>query len=163
MEPRGCNRWQAVANAVSAKRGRQAKTVAMGCDRLPRGVHGKEGVDGSSPSEGFLIPPAQPSVSFSGLTPTDCFGVHAASTGVHGSNSSAFNASKNSIACSRPSRAVDADHWSAASARPPLAAFENRVRTSDSTYLTVTPLRALGAKRFDPGGARILHQSLVLG
>ena len=34
MEPRGCNRWQAVANAVSAKRGRQAKPlpwVATGC------------------------------------------------------------------------------------------------------------------------------------
>ena len=24
----------------------------MGCDRLPREAHGKEGVDGSSPSEG---------------------------------------------------------------------------------------------------------------
>jgi len=57
MEPRGCNRWQAVANAVSAKRGRQAKTVAMGCDRLPRGVHGKEGVSGSSPEEGFAKAP----------------------------------------------------------------------------------------------------------
>src|SRR5438034_3127237 len=32
---------------------KQAKTLAVGCDRLPRGVHGKEGVDGSSPSEGF--------------------------------------------------------------------------------------------------------------
>ena len=45
----------------------------------------------------------------------------------------------------------------------PLGVFENRVRTSDSTSVTVTPLRALGAKRFDLGGARILHQSLVLG
>jgi hypothetical protein len=36
-----------------ARTGRkQAKTVALGCDRLPRGAHGKEGVDGSSPSEG---------------------------------------------------------------------------------------------------------------
>ena len=25
----------------------------MGCDRLPETFHGKEGVDGSSPSEGF--------------------------------------------------------------------------------------------------------------
>src|SRR5437773_11538247 len=32
---------------------KQAKTLAVGCDRLPRGVHGKEGVDGSSPSEGL--------------------------------------------------------------------------------------------------------------
>ena len=32
---------------------KEAKTVAMGCDRLPFGAHGKEGVDGSSPSEGL--------------------------------------------------------------------------------------------------------------
>ena len=32
---------------------KQAKTVAVGCDQLPLGPHGKEGVDGSSPSEGF--------------------------------------------------------------------------------------------------------------
>jgi hypothetical protein len=32
---------------------RQAKTVAVGCHGLPREFHGKEGVDGSSPSEGF--------------------------------------------------------------------------------------------------------------
>jgi hypothetical protein len=31
---------------------KQAKTVAAGCDQLPFGFHGKEGVDGSSPSEG---------------------------------------------------------------------------------------------------------------
>jgi hypothetical protein len=31
---------------------KQAKTVAVGCDRLPETFHGKEGVDGSSPSEG---------------------------------------------------------------------------------------------------------------
>ena len=30
----------------------QSETVAVGCDRLPKGAHGKEGVDGSSPSEG---------------------------------------------------------------------------------------------------------------
>jgi len=35
------------------KRLRQAKTVAVGCDRLPGEAHGKEGVDGSSPSEGL--------------------------------------------------------------------------------------------------------------
>jgi hypothetical protein len=28
------------------------KTVAVGCHRLPPRLHGKEGVDGSSPSEG---------------------------------------------------------------------------------------------------------------
>src|SRR5262249_36840753 len=31
---------------------KQAKTVAVGCDRLPQSFDGKEGVDGSSPSEG---------------------------------------------------------------------------------------------------------------
>jgi hypothetical protein len=31
----------------------QANTVAVGCHWLPIGAHGKEGVDGSSPSEGF--------------------------------------------------------------------------------------------------------------
>src|SRR5207247_2313656 len=35
------------------KRLKQAKTLAVGCHRLPPGAHGKEGVDGSSPSEGF--------------------------------------------------------------------------------------------------------------
>ena len=34
---------------------KQAQTVAMGCDRLPIAAHGKEGVDGSSPSEGFEV------------------------------------------------------------------------------------------------------------
>jgi hypothetical protein len=35
----------------------QAETAAVGCDRLPRRRHGKEGVDGSSPSEGFAKAP----------------------------------------------------------------------------------------------------------
>jgi hypothetical protein len=35
------------------KRLEQAKTVATDCDQLPIGAHGKEGVDASSPSEGF--------------------------------------------------------------------------------------------------------------
>jgi hypothetical protein len=30
----------------------QAKTVAVGCDQSREAAHGKEGVDGSSPSEG---------------------------------------------------------------------------------------------------------------
>ena len=30
---------------------KQAKTVAVACDQLPRGAHGKEGVGGSSPPE----------------------------------------------------------------------------------------------------------------
>jgi hypothetical protein len=46
----GGNRWQ-IGSAQT--RPKQAKTVAVGCDRLPMEVHGKEGVDGSSPSEGL--------------------------------------------------------------------------------------------------------------
>jgi hypothetical protein len=34
------------------KRHKQAETVATGCDQLPIGAHGKEGVSGSSPEEG---------------------------------------------------------------------------------------------------------------
>jgi hypothetical protein len=36
---------------------KQAKTVAVRCDQLPRRAHGKEGVDGSSPSEGSAKAP----------------------------------------------------------------------------------------------------------
>jgi hypothetical protein len=57
MEPLWCpavaiggNQWQMDREAQPLK---QAKTVAVGCDRLPESFHGKEGVDGSSPSEGF--------------------------------------------------------------------------------------------------------------
>jgi hypothetical protein len=46
----GGNEWQMDRDAQPLK---QAKTVAVGCDRLPESFHGKEGVDGSSPSEGF--------------------------------------------------------------------------------------------------------------
>jgi hypothetical protein len=45
------NRWQM---QEARKTQRQAKTVATGCDQLPIGAHGKEGVDGSSSSEGFI-------------------------------------------------------------------------------------------------------------
>jgi hypothetical protein len=45
----GGNQWR-IANG--AKPLKQAKTVAVGCDQLPEAAHGKEGVDGSSPSEG---------------------------------------------------------------------------------------------------------------
>jgi hypothetical protein len=49
----GGKRWQMER---LRKRLKQAKTVAVGCGRLPETFHGKEGVDGSSPSEGFKIP-----------------------------------------------------------------------------------------------------------
>jgi hypothetical protein len=57
MEPRGCNRWQPLASHVAAKPAQQAKTVGTACDQLPESFHGKEGVDGSSPSEGSVKPP----------------------------------------------------------------------------------------------------------
>jgi hypothetical protein len=53
MEQSGRNRRQTVAIGPGAKRLKQAKTVAVGCHRLPEKFHGKEGVDGSSPSEGL--------------------------------------------------------------------------------------------------------------
>jgi hypothetical protein len=52
MEPRGCNQWQPVANHEGAESAETGQTVATGCDQLPLEAHGKEGVDGSSPSEG---------------------------------------------------------------------------------------------------------------
>jgi hypothetical protein len=36
---------------------KQAETFAVGCVQLPEGAHGKEGVDGSSPSEGSAKAP----------------------------------------------------------------------------------------------------------
>jgi hypothetical protein len=51
----------------------------------PNFLHGEEGVDGSSPSEGFAIQPAISAFLLSALTLVCCFGVHATSTSVHGS------------------------------------------------------------------------------
>ena len=57
MEPRGCNRWQSAANRLSAKRRKHAKTVAVGCDRLPETFHGKQGVcRGLPPVAGGPLP-----------------------------------------------------------------------------------------------------------
>jgi hypothetical protein len=53
MEPRGCNPAQPESNDKARKAQKQAKSVATGCQRLPEKFHGKEGVDGSSPSEGL--------------------------------------------------------------------------------------------------------------
>jgi hypothetical protein len=44
--------------ATPHKPQKHAKTVAVGCDRLLFGAPGKEGVDGSSPSEGLSKSPA---------------------------------------------------------------------------------------------------------
>jgi hypothetical protein len=57
----GAQQAQPVAStgksAGRRNRVKQAKTVAVGCDWLPRASNGKEGVDGSSPSEGSAKPP----------------------------------------------------------------------------------------------------------
>jgi len=58
MEPRGCNAWQSAASGLRAEAAKTSQNRAAGCHRLPEGAHGKEGVDGSSPSEGFDFPPA---------------------------------------------------------------------------------------------------------
>ena len=73
MEPRGFNQWQSTANRLSAE---AAKTSQIRCDD-------KEGVDGSSPSEGFRFLPAQVLVPFSGSATNSRFDVHPASTNVH--------------------------------------------------------------------------------
>jgi hypothetical protein len=55
MEPSGRNQWQPVANAQAPK---TAETSQNRCHRLPPVAvrsDGKEGVDGSSPSEGFAV------------------------------------------------------------------------------------------------------------
>jgi hypothetical protein len=56
MEPSGRNRWQPLANAPAAK------TAQIGRS------DGKEGVDGSSPSEGFAVQPAISAFLLSALT-----------------------------------------------------------------------------------------------
>src|SRR5215207_3622312 len=43
MESSGRNPWQPVANSSAAKTAQIRETVAVGCDRLPRKCHGKEG------------------------------------------------------------------------------------------------------------------------
>src|SRR6266508_260821 len=53
------------------KRGKQAKSVAVDCHRLPATFHGKEGVSGSSPEEGswFREVPANPLVALPSAVP----------------------------------------------------------------------------------------------
>ena len=53
MEPSGRNRWQPVANRTAGKSRKEGKTVAVGCDQLPKSLHGKEGVGGSKSARGL--------------------------------------------------------------------------------------------------------------
>src|SRR6185436_3834948 len=64
-------------------RGYHPRTNAL-LAQLVEHLHGKEGVSGSSPEEGFALPPAHLSFPFSGPTPAGVFGILAASTSVHG-------------------------------------------------------------------------------
>jgi hypothetical protein len=57
MEPRGCNRWQSAASHAVARTAEIGKTVATGCHPFPEKFHVREGVDGSSPSEGSAKAP----------------------------------------------------------------------------------------------------------
>jgi hypothetical protein len=50
MEPSGRNRWQPVANGTPPKTAQTSRSATG---------HGKEGVNGSSPLEGFTEAPAQ--------------------------------------------------------------------------------------------------------
>ena len=68
--------WRSGRRQIALK---SSQIVAPGCD-------GKEGVDGSSPSEGFAVQAAISAFLLSVLTPFPLFHVHAASTSVHRSN-----------------------------------------------------------------------------
>ena len=57
----------------------------------------KEGVDGSSPSEGFSETPAQITVAFAAVATGGVCGLHAASTIVHRCSSDALRASSNGV------------------------------------------------------------------
>jgi hypothetical protein len=58
------------------KRQKQATTVAVGCDWLPRAPNGKDGVDGSSPSEGFTKRPAYRGSLLSTWALVSCWRTH---------------------------------------------------------------------------------------
>ena len=53
MEPSGRNRWQPVANGTPQKPPKQAEPQPVATHGNRFGAHGKEGVNGSSPLEGF--------------------------------------------------------------------------------------------------------------
>jgi hypothetical protein len=83
MEQSGRNPWQPVAKGTPREPLKQAKTVATGCDQLLIGAHGKEGVGGSSPPEGFRLLPAQSPIPLSASAACPLLSVHRASTNVH--------------------------------------------------------------------------------
>jgi hypothetical protein len=64
MKPSGRNRWQPAAKWPAVGNGSDSQNRAVGCDRLPPKLHGKEGVDGSSPSGGSAKAPHVGAFSF---------------------------------------------------------------------------------------------------
>jgi hypothetical protein len=110
LRGKGCSRGYGALMEPSRRNQRQAgqmdqprpicrrKCVASdrACTRVTlRKPHGKEGVGGSSPPEGFVFLPAQVRYPSSGLTAVRSSGVHRASTSVHGFDSGALRASRN--------------------------------------------------------------------
>jgi hypothetical protein len=71
METGGRSRWQSDATLVTQVHSKYLQTPASGSALLLLGAHGKEGVDGSSPSEGFSKAPQNGAFSFE-LTCTSC-------------------------------------------------------------------------------------------
>jgi hypothetical protein len=51
MEQSGRNQWQLVANGAHQERLKPPQTVAVGCDQLPIGAHGKECHEEGPPAE----------------------------------------------------------------------------------------------------------------
>jgi hypothetical protein len=76
MEPSGRNQWQPVANGRAPKTGEPSQNRCRGL----RPVDGKEGVDGSSPSEGFTKVPANAELLFAQWTVERALDVHQTST-----------------------------------------------------------------------------------
>src|SRR6266852_4818162 len=74
MEPSGRNRWQPVANEAPPKTAQTSQSATGGSPRQP--FHGKEGVNGSSPLEGFREVPAKQLVLLPRLETLRSGGVH---------------------------------------------------------------------------------------
>jgi hypothetical protein len=78
MEPSGRNQWQPVANGRASKTAQTSRSATGGNPR--QRFHGKEGVNGSSPLEGFSEAPAQQLLSLSPRKTFRSGGVHETST-----------------------------------------------------------------------------------
>jgi hypothetical protein len=57
MEPRGCNRWQSVANRMGSRTAKTSQNRCRGLQPVAESSAWKEGVSGSSPEEGLKKAP----------------------------------------------------------------------------------------------------------